>query len=266
MASQRDRFFEIDQHKLATIVGAVALAMPVAMIVSALFFDVCFYDSISHFYYSRSMGSVFVGSLTFIGAFLVAYQGDPDDPWENPLATLAGVAAFGVALFPTSEAGCHLERFVGRPFAEIAIVAGEEIRLSAPGSDAEVFSLFAGADTLHYLSAGILFGFLAYYCFFVFTRVTDAEHRVDGDPAKPLTDAKRIRNRFYYGAGSVISAMLVLFIANRILGFSWWNRLNATFWLELLALWAFGIAWVVRGRLWNRYLLDPEERRTLSGR
>ena len=39
----------------------------------------------------------------------------------------------------------------------------------------------------------------------------------------------------------------------------WWNEINATFWCEAFALWAFGISWMVKGRFWDLLLRDERD-------
>ena len=65
--------YVLDQQFLAFLVGAVALGLPFAMLVGAGI-GTCFYDSISHFYYSQFFGDLLVSALVFIGTFLVAYR------------------------------------------------------------------------------------------------------------------------------------------------------------------------------------------------
>ena len=124
----------------------------------------CFYDSISHYYYAQFWGDVFVGALVFIGTFLIAYRGG--NPAESLLATLAGFCAFGVAALPTSGRGCPLESFSGRALADFERPESAEFVTVVPASDANsLFELFTNASTWHFIAAGVLFAFLAYYSF-----------------------------------------------------------------------------------------------------
>jgi len=56
--------------------------------------------SISHFYYTEGR-NWFVGSLFTIGAFLCSYFGY--DRVDRVMSTIAGLCAFGVAMFPTDD-------------------------------------------------------------------------------------------------------------------------------------------------------------------
>ena len=60
-------------------------------------------SSMSAYYYSLTMGDVFVGSLFAIGVFLYLYKGFSTK--ENWALNLAGAFAIGVALIPTNAPG-----------------------------------------------------------------------------------------------------------------------------------------------------------------
>lgn len=260
--TERDPFFEIDQHRLASLVGLVALGMPIALILSIHLDDVCSFESISHFYYSGWPGTVFTGSLFFIGAFLLAYRGDVRSWWEGPLGFLAGLAAFGVAIFPTGGRGCEREQFVARPFAQVD-VAESGVAL-VPQSGTGAFNYFPGAADIHLVSAGVLFVFLAIFCLVIFRRVTDSEHRIGGDPKADLTPNKRRRNRIYLISGLVIVAAVIAMGWNKFWPIDGWVENDTTFYVETIALFAFGVSWLVRGRFFNLFLLDPTEAKTLE--
>jgi len=249
----------VDQRQLALFVGLIALGLPFAMLFGTLL-GACFYDSISHYYYSQFWGDVFVGALVFIGAFLIAYRGA--NPAESLLATLAGFSAFGVSLFPTSERGCPLPEFSGRALADFQRFDEAEFVSVVPASeDNSLFELFTNASTWHFIAAAVLFAFLAYYSFWVFTRTTKVQCNDDGTPK----DAKRRRNRIYHTSGTIIIVSMVAIGLNGLIDFSGWDDLNLTFWFEAFALWAFGVAWMVRGRWFFGFdIMDQADRRDLE--
>jgi len=123
-----------------------------------------------------------------------------------------------------------------------------------------LFELFANAATWHFIAAAILFAFLAYYAFFVFTRVVDDQCGPDGTP----TPVKRSRNRIYYASGALILVSMAAMGLNALIDFPGWNDLNLTFWFEGLALWAFGLSWMVKGRFLGIALLDERDRQDLE--
>ena len=256
--------YKINQRILASIVGAIAILLPFVLMAGFAFFGTCFYQSISHFYYSRFFGDVFVVSLAVIATFLIAYRGT--NPSESRLATAAGLATFGVALFPTTGAGCTLPSTIGRAFAEIGLGAATSFTLPEE-SGVAAFELFGWSDMLHYIAASILFGFLAWYSLFVFTRVEKKDRKRGGNR---LTETKKLRNTIYVISGTVILMSIAMLLASVLL-----EKFNGivisgglldywTFIFEALALWAFGIAWVTKGRVWNHYLLEETEIREMK--
>lgn len=248
--------YSINQHSLASLVGVVALGLPVILHVSTVF-GICRFHSISHFYYAPWFGGLFVCALAFIGVFLIAYRAKR--PLETNLASVAGLCAFGVALFPTEGPGCDDPIFVASGFVDVVGSTVGPYGSADPETLSDWFTLFPGVDYLHAGSAITLFAFLAWYCLFVFTRVEPERHRRGGGAASPLTGVKKVRNGFYYITGSVIVVSL-LAIGAKIVGGSafWpdWDRNTLTFWFESAALVAFGVSWLVHGRLFGTVLRD----------
>lgn len=103
---------------------------------------------------------------------------------------------------------------------------------------------------LHLVSASLLFLVFAFFSIFLFTKT---KHE------KPLTKQKKIRNRWYRGCGyTILGSMLLMFIYFIFLEDSAHGlaKLNPIFWLESIALWAFGISWIIKGEV---LLKDKEE-------
>lgn len=120
---------------------------------------------------------------------------------------LAGISAIGVALFPAAP-----------------------VRATAPqvliGRVHEVFGVS-------------LLLFLAYFALVLFRRM---------HPNKPPTPQKLQRNRIYLGCGLTLLACLALLGLVQFLPEpAWLQGLHPSFWLESLALWAFGLAWFIKG-------------------
>ncbi|MCO5133055.1 MAG: hypothetical protein M9908_01655 [Phyllobacteriaceae bacterium] len=257
--------YKINQRILASVVGAIAVLLPFVLMAGFAFFGTCFYQSISHFYYSRFFGDVFVVSLAVIATFLIAYRGT--NPSESRLATAAGLATFGVALFPTTGAGCTFSPVTGRAFVRMGLGEGSVTQFALPGdSGIAAFELFGASGMLHYIAASVLFGFLAWYSLFVFTRVEKKDRKRGSNQ---LTETKKLRNTIYVVSGTVILMSIAMLLASVLL-----EKFNGivisgglldywTFTFEALALWAFGIAWITKGRVWNRYLLEETEIREM---
>ena len=249
-----DPAYTLDQRWLAFCVGLVALFLPIVMLAGGIYG--CLYDSISHFYYAQFLGGVFIAALVFIGTFLLAYRGE--SARESKLATWAGFFALSVALFPISGRGCEEKEFSGRALADFtdggtdAFVTVVKTTGKISVQDNPIFELFSYAEIIHGLSAAGLFAFLAWYSFFVFTRIIDKVHR---DNDGNLTPQKRNRNRIYRASGIVIVISMSAIVIGHFF-ISDWNSYNLTFWFESTALWAFGVSWMVKGQYFVAALLD----------
>lgn len=92
-------------------------------------------------------------------------------------------------------------------------------------------------QVLHFFCAVALFLTFAYFCICLFTKS-------DGSPTKQ----KGQRNRVYYSCGGIILGCLAtLGIYYLFLRGGPISQLKPVFWLESLMLWAFGLAWFVKG-------------------
>ena len=83
-------------------VGLLGLLMPVLLIAGdklVLAYSPSTRGSLSAYYHS-GMRDIFVGTLCVIGLFLITYRVN-EKGWDNGLTVVAGLAAIGVALFPT---------------------------------------------------------------------------------------------------------------------------------------------------------------------
>jgi hypothetical protein len=169
-------------------------------------------DSISHYYYTVT-GDLFVGILCGDALFLLVYKGydKKDDRWTN----IAGILALGIAFFPTNDNSAN----------SCAIIHFEDDDLRR---------------IIHYACAGLFFTILAYISFFLFTKSKGE-----------ITKQKIIRNTIYRICGVVIFVSILLialygFVAAKDGTLS---KLKPIFWLETIALLAFGISWLVKGEL-----------------
>jgi hypothetical protein len=128
---------------------------------------------------------------------------------DNILTNVAGVLAIGVALCPTTNA--H------------------------PSSAGKI------VDYLHFTFASILFLLLASFCFVIFTRT---------DPTQPATRRKSQRNMLYRVCGIVIVVCVAFAGLSQTPLFSDSFRVhgNPLLWTESLAVFAFGLSWLVKGK------------------
>ena len=192
-----------------------------------------------------------------------AAQGEDAAGAEARLATWAGVFAIGVALFPTSGFGCDAASFTARAMVSFGPDPDQLDLIKVPAIDgmpdlAPYFRLTSFSATVHYTCAALLFAFLAWFALVVFTAVEPHQRTPDG----ALTQQKIIRNAFYILCGTT---MVVCILAMGLyaalsawttLDLGWWERGKLTFWFEAIALWAFGLSWMVKGRFWGAALQD----------
>ncbi|GAA6181155.1 hypothetical protein NBRC116594_25930 [Shimia sp. NS0008-38b] len=245
----------VDQKRLAFLVGAVSFLLPVAVSKVADVTENCARDSISHFYFDPYAGPIFVGMLFFIGAFLMAYRGGSRG--ENTWSNIAGIGAILLAIFPTAGTGCdETAQSMSRVFVMVNNQTPPSI--SAQSGD-DLLRLFDHSALLHAVGAATVFLFLGFYCWRPLRRIVPSIHQPDGE----LLRSKYWRNNLYGLCALVVFASCALLAANTVSEalrsaplFSAWNHWNFTYYVEAAALWAFGLAWIVKARI-VLFLNDP---------
>jgi heme A synthase len=179
-----------------------------------------FKPSISHYYYT-TVGGLFTGTLSAVALFMFSYRGYPQRdeeivPSDSFMTNLAGICALGVAIFPTSSNFC----------------ISDNVRT------------YISSETMgcvHYIFAGFFFISLAFISIFNFRRT-----------AKVADFGKMPSHNFYKYCGIVMLTCIAL-----ILVYSVWfeekypalKAYNITFVLETIALLAFGLSWLKKGRI-----------------
>jgi hypothetical protein len=204
---------------LRRAVGIIGLSLPVVMLAgSMLLFDCDEVQGSISKYYHTAMRNVFVGSLCAVALFLWAYKGYKRDAADrkymipdNPAGNLAALFALGVAFFPT---------FIGPN--DLTSCIHDEYKHRIIGY-------------FHLFWAFSFFLSLAYFSLILFTK-----------------GKNRNANRLYKICGYTILGCLVLIIIYLFLlkeNFPQLRQIKPIFWLEALALWAFGISWLVKGKV-----------------
>ncbi len=189
------------------LAGWVGLVLPFAVALGNL--PHALEGSISAYYFTR-MGAWFVGSLSVIGFFMVSARGY--DKRDERAGRLAGVFSLGVALIPMNYCDVRSGWVMYRGW-------------------------------LHWTCAALLFIVLARMCLKLFIKT---------DAPKP-TPKKLLRNKFYVVCGRAILVCIALIGAYSLL-----KHLDSPlaarlgcykpiFWLEAGCVWAFAIAWLVKG-------------------
>lgn len=193
----------LSYQALRTTIGSIGIALPLVLPIGATLLSGQALPASTSGYYYTGMRDVFVASMCVIGVFLLAYRFGPAD---NLLASIAGTAAIGLALAPTTRSG--------------AVTPPERV-----------------AGDLHLVFATVFFLALAVFCLALFTRD-------DGHP----TLQKRRRNLVYRICGVAILVCLVLgLVVATAFPAAVDSPARPLFWLQSIAVLAFGIAWFVKG-------------------
>jgi hypothetical protein len=196
------------------LTGWAGLLMPVTVRVGAYIFEnIHSTGSISAYYYT-GMRDVFVSTLVLVGALLACYR---TQVWhDNFVAIVAGLAAIGIGLFPMDP------------------TYATEIILRHPGIIGDQCYLNRGILGYHFIFVTIFFSLSFYLVYFRFSAFT---------PENP-TKQKLARNKIYKVCGMtlLISFLVIGYIAAT-------NKGGSIFWPESIAVAAFAIAWLVKGRL-----------------
>ena len=210
----RDEQFYLSYMTLRQAIGWTGLLMPIVVKVGGYAFQgITTTGSISAYYYT-GMRDVFVLTLVLVGALLACYRTPAkQDMW---IGLVAGLAAIGIALFPTDV------EFAAQVLAQYPSTA-----------DGKCY-VIRGLLGYHFAFVGLFFALAFYLVYFRFSALT---------PSSP-TRQKITRNRVYKACGIL---MLLAFLA---IGFlAWRNHGDSIFWPEAVAVVAFAVAWLVKGQL-----------------
>lgn len=211
----------ISYLSLRRTVGMLGIILPAILMIGVYIFGHCYFvqQTISSYYFTI-MGNVFVGIICSIAIFLLSYKGY--EIKDRIASAIAGICALGVAFFPTSvntDTSCILVELQDN----------------------------ASRITAHYISASLFFISLAYMSICLFTKSSGIK-----------TAQKQNRNKVYIACGvTILVAIVAIFIVQKSSYlFAILHPYKIVFWLEWLALFAFGISWLTKGEL---LLPDPTE-------
>jgi len=207
----------LSYHRVRNALGFLGLLLPIVLIIGGILSKGQVEPSLSD-YFHTTLRDIFVGSLCAIGIFLISYKGyrREDGEWfsDDWIATIAGFAAFGVALFP-NESPTHV----------IATVSQEALGIAA-------------SPPFHYASALIFFICLAAFCFLKFPKT-----------AKPVR-----RRIYFACGWIIVAATVVIAVAShfKINGNGALRDFvmdyNVVFWAEAIGVWAFAVSWLTKGK------------------
>ena len=207
--ASRDGRLVLSYLMLRKAIGCLGMLLPVVLLVGgALLFGLGIQPTVSD-YYHTGMRDVFVGTLCAMGVFLFSYNGYGRK--DNRAGNLASLFVIGTALFPTTPV--------------------------------DPSALAAALGKVHIVCATSYFVTLAYFSLALFTK---------SDPKQPVTPQKLMRNKVYRACGyTIIGAIaliaLYIFVLPDGLRDSLEPEIDVVFWLEAIAIFAFGISWYVKG-------------------
>lgn len=195
-------------------IGVLGVLLPVVLVLlePALFDGLpAPRGSLSAYYYS-GVREIFVGGLWAIGVFLVVYK-FLDFSWESLLSSVAGVAAVLVAVFPTERPGD------GVPLNPFQAKFGEGV-----------------VSGIHYASAATFIGLLV--------PITLLFALKEGRRAD---NGSRLSGEFWRGFHSLAAVGILAGAALAGVAGITGGPDKGVLYGEWIAVWAFGISWLVKG-------------------
>ena len=206
----------ISYLNLRAAIGVCAIGLPITVLSVGALYGIPQQSSISAYYHVEQTRNIFVAALCAIGVFLLTYNGYKSEKYLNKIM---GLAAIGVAFFPTSTPSTP------RPSLEYNI------------------------GMLHNISAVILFLGMTFLSYYWFPKNQSA--------TKDLTSKDKQRNaRGYQACALVIAAALVFFAARALIYLVFLRQKipndSTLFWVELVSILAFGVAWFIKSHAISR--------------
>lgn len=205
----------LSYHRVRLAIGVLGVILPVVLIVGGILSNNQLEPSISDFYHT-TLRDIFVGTMFAIGIFLISYKGYQRDEGEwfsdDWVATLAGIAAFGLALFPNES-------------QTVVTVSQEALGL-------KVSSIF------HYASALTFFVCLGVFCYYQFPKTAKPVRRRIyfwcGHVIAISTILITITSYMKIKGSPEMQAFVV----------DW----KLVLWLEAIGVWAFAFSWLTKGK------------------
>jgi magnesium-transporting ATPase (P-type) len=199
------------------LIGFLGLGLPLMVVLLGLMGEgPVLRGSISSYYYTNARDA-YIAVLASIGIFLISYRGY--ERVDDIAGNLSGFFALGVIAFPTYRT----EDYAGR----VGLFMLNE----------------RTSDIVHMAFAAMFFFSLAFTSIFLFTRSRGGR----------VTAAKRRRNRLYVACGLVMVAAILLVVVYLVFfQGSAISRAKPVLVLETIALTAFGISWLVKGKTFKR--------------
>ena len=200
--------------------GILGLVLPVVIVLSGLLVFGSVRDSLSDYLNVKSR-EVFIVMLLIVAWCLIKYNGY--DFIDNLIGKLAGLCALGVLFFPSNAGGWQ--------------------------------------SVVHFVSATGLFLVFAFMCLFLFTKTKDAPpnnlwHTITSfrfgiiKSDEPDMRLKKKRNKVYVACGvALLVNMLITVLYNLFWQDTGISVIKPVLVLEWLMIWAFALAWMVKGQI-----------------
>jgi hypothetical protein len=193
-------------------IGIVGILFPILLFFGVRYWGNCpeIQSSISD-YYHTNMRDFYVGFLCIIALFLFIYKGYSGS--DDLIANMTSACALGAAFFPTS-----LKRKAENCFT----------------------CTVKTSDMLHNIFASLFFLLLVYFCLILFPKTEQGEIP---------TPQKIKRNTIYRICGYIMLTCILFTGLFMLFGakIEAIKNLPLIFLFEWLALWAFGVSWIVKG-------------------
>lgn len=211
---ERDDIFTY--RRIRRAIGYLGISMPILLVGLSFisFFKTQLQPSISNYYFTN-LREIFTGTLCAIGLFLICYKSTSNASiWKNDnlLTNIAGIMAICVALVPMNPDDFTVKIYTLIPYPEKWL------------------------GWLHYSFAALLFLIMALLSINIFTIGQKNEMR---DPKSILNE-----NNIYRFCGYSILVFVVMVPVSETLKLFTYSTLI----FESLALFSFGIAWLIKGR------------------
>lgn len=218
---KEDKIWIESSYTLRIMIGVLGMLLPIFLWLFLLLatdrLEVL--PSISHYYFTRVDG-IFMIIIGLLAMFLIFYKGKERIDFYTSL--IAGISALIVLLFPTDA--LTLTHPDANVFYSNTVLPDSNFR-----------------ENLHYLAAALFIGSLAFMSLKVFT----LSNKPKGERGK----MKNIRNTIYKICG-IIMILAMVVIAGKLVGIidaDLYDNNNLTFWMETIAVEAFGFSWLVKG-------------------
>lgn len=207
----------LSYNRVRNALGILGVAMPIMLIMAGLFSQDGVQTSLSDYFHTTSR-DIFVGCLFAMGVFLISYRGyqRADGEWisDDLIATIAGLSAFGIALFPNKG----------------PVLAFETVAQEAVG--------FTISPIFHFGSALLFYLCMSLFCYIKFTK--------NASPAR-----RRIYiacGHAIWASGLSIALFSYLKNSGSPAVQDYVVRHNIIFWVEAVGIWAFALSWLVKGK------------------